>query len=67
METVLKVSGMSCQGCVKSVTRVLSEVADVSAVDVSLENAEARIQHAEGASVEAMRQAIEDAGFEVGG
>jgi len=40
METVeLKVEGMDCQGCVKSLTRMLSGVPGVSKVDVSLERA----------------------------
>ena len=38
METVeLKVEGMDCQGCVKSVSRMLSGVAGVQQVEVSLE------------------------------
>jgi copper chaperone len=37
METVeLKVEGMDCQGCVKSVTRMLTGVPGVEKVDVSL-------------------------------
>ena len=44
METVeLKVEGMDCQGCVKSVTRMLTGVAGVQSVDVSLEEARARV------------------------
>lgn len=44
METVeLKVEGMDCQGCVKSVTRMLSGVAGVEKVDVSLEEGRARV------------------------
>ena len=40
MQTVeLKVEGMDCQGCVKSLTRMLSGVPGVSKVDVSLERA----------------------------
>ena len=36
METIdLKIQGMTCGGCVKSVTRVLTGVAGVTAVDVS--------------------------------
>ena len=46
METVeLKVEGMDCQGCVKSVTRMLSGVAGVENVDVSLEKALARVTY----------------------
>ena len=37
METVeLKVEGMDCEGCVKSVTRMLSGLPGVQKVDVSL-------------------------------
>ena len=43
METIdLKIEGMTCGGCVKSVMRVLSGVAGVSAADVSLEEGRAR-------------------------
>ena len=46
METVeLKVDGMDCQGCVKSVTRMLYGVAGVASVDVSLEQGRARITY----------------------
>ena len=40
--TTIKVSGMTCQGCVRSVTRVLQAIPGVDAVDVSLERGEAR-------------------------
>ena len=46
METVeLKVEGMDCQGCVKSVTRMLTGVAGVQDVDVSLEDGRARVTY----------------------
>ena len=46
METVeLKVGGMDCQGCVKSVTRMLSGVPGVETVDVSLEEGRARVTY----------------------
>ncbi|MCP5268845.1 MAG: heavy-metal-associated domain-containing protein [Zoogloeaceae bacterium] len=65
METVIKVGGMSCQGCVKNITGVLQVLPGVSAVVVSLEENEARISHDENqASVAALRAAIEDAGFD---
>ena len=42
METVtLKVTGMTCTGCVRSVKRVLEKVQGVVSVEVSLERAEA--------------------------
>ena len=43
METVeLKVEGMDCDGCVKSVTRMLSGLAGVQKADVSLAQASAK-------------------------
>ena len=66
METmVLKVGGMSCGGCVKSVTGVLEALPGVSKADVSLEKAEAAVSYEPGqATREQMVQAIDDAGFE---
>jgi len=64
METVVKVGGMKCGGCVKSVTGVLSELPDVQKVDVSLEQNEARVEHGAGCTLEAIKNAIEDAGFD---
>lgn len=66
METmVLKVGGMSCGGCVKSVTGVLEALPGVSKADVSLEKAEAVVSYEPGqATREQMVQVIDDAGFE---
>jgi copper chaperone len=66
METmILKVSGMSCGGCVRSVTGVLEALPGVSKADVSLEKNEAVISFEVGkVSREQMVQAIDDAGFE---
>ena len=67
METqTLKISGMTCGGCVKSVTKVLSEVPGVSAVDVSLEKGAAVVSFdpvRTGATD--FKRAVEEAGFEV--
>ncbi len=63
--TMVKVGGMSCQGCVKSVTNILLALPGVKAAEVSLEAAEARVEF-DPAQVtrEALRLAIEDGGFE---
>ena len=65
METVeLKVEGMDCEGCVKSVTRMLSGVPGVQAVDVSLAEARARVTYDPAtASVPLMKKAVERAGY----
>ena len=65
METVeLKVEGMDCQGCVKSVTRMLAGVAGVDKVDVSLEEGRARVTYdpAKAGPAE-FKRAIERAGY----
>ncbi len=62
---VLKVGGMSCGGCVKSVTGVLEALPGVVKAEVSLEKAEAVVSYESGqATREQMVQVIDDAGFE---
>jgi copper chaperone CopZ len=64
METVLKVTGMTCQGCVRSVSRVLQELPGVETVAVSLERGEAAVVHDPGrAPLEVLRKAVDEAGF----
>ena len=65
MQTVeLKVEGMDCEGCVKSVTRMLSGVPGVEEVDVSLEQARARVTYDPARSGPAeFKRAIERAGY----
>lgn len=65
METVeLKVEGMDCEGCVKSVTRMLSGVPGVQAVDVSLAQGKARVTYDPARSgVAELKRAVERAGY----
>ena len=66
METVtLKVNGMTCQGCVRSVKNVLERVPGVLGAEVDLERGQARIQiDAARVAPNALRAAIEEAGYE---
>ena len=66
METVtLKISGMTCGGCVKSVTKVLEALDGVNKAEVSLENANAIITYdANKIQAAALIEAVEDAGFD---
>jgi copper chaperone len=60
----LKVEGMDCEGCVKSVTRMLSAVPGVSSVDVSLAQARARVTYDPAqAGVADFKRAVERAGY----
>jgi len=65
METVeLKVEGMDCEGCVKSVTRMLSGVPGVAAVEVSLEKNQARVSYDPAkSSLADLKRAVERAGY----
>ena len=69
METVrLGIDGMTCQGCVASVTRVLKALPGVQDVDVSLQARSASVSYDPArTNVPAMRSAIEDAGYGVDG
>lgn len=64
-KVTLKVGGMTCMGCVSSVTRVLQAVKGVSGVDVSLEKAQAEVSYDPGiARREDLCAAVEGAGFD---
>ena len=66
MEATMRVQGMTCGGCVASVTRVLKAIDGVDEVDVTLDAAQARIVYDPARTdVPALRKAIEDAGYDV--
>ncbi len=63
--TVLKVAGMTCGGCVRSVSNVLKALPGVANAEVSLEKSEAKVTFDPAiANQAALRKAIEDAGYE---
>jgi copper chaperone len=56
---------MTCQGCVRSVTKALQGVDGVASVEVSLEQAEAKVSYnPREVSVERLKAAVDDAGYE---
>ena len=62
----LNVTGMSFQGCVSSVTRVLKAVPGVSEVNVTLQPPLARVAYDGGrTTTAALKAAVEDAGYGV--
>jgi copper chaperone len=62
----MKVQGMTCGGCVASVTRVLKAIDGVEQVDVKLDAAQAHVTYdAARTGVPAFRKAIADAGYDV--
>ena len=67
METLtLKVTGMTCGGCVASVTRALKAAPGVSEAVVQLRPGEATITYDPAQTTAAsLKSAIEDAGYDV--
>ncbi|MDO4906279.1 heavy-metal-associated domain-containing protein [Neisseria sp.] len=66
MNTItLNIGGMTCGGCVSSVTKVLENLNGVKKAEVSLENANAVITFDAGKiRTAALIEAVEDAGFD---
>ena len=63
--TVIKIGGMSCQGCVKNISGVLGALPGVASAEVSLDAAEAKVAFdPQLIARAALLEAIEDAGFD---
>jgi copper chaperone len=62
----LKITGMTCGGCVRSVTGVLQALPGVESVSVSLEQGQAQVRFDPAQVTPAqLAAAVEDAGFDV--
>ena len=62
----LNVKGMSCMGCVRSVKVLLSALPGVERVEVDLASGHVEVSHDPSrCSLEAMRAAIQDGGYNV--
>lgn len=64
MSDIYKVNGMTCGGCAKSVTNAIVGAAPGAEVDVKLDDKTVVV---DGANEAAVKQAVEDAGFEFAG
>ena len=64
MATV-KIQGMSCQHCVKAVTKALSDIEGISHVVVNLEKGEASFDETKAVDMSVIRERVKKAGFEV--
>lgn len=69
MQTIiLTITGMTCGGCVNSVTRVLKELPGINQVLVTLLPSQAKISFDENlVSVNVLSAAVQKAGFTVSG
>jgi copper chaperone len=65
-DLTLPITGMTCGGCVRSVTAVLQALPGVESVSVSLEPGQAQVRFdAAQVSPAQLQAAIEDAGFDI--
>lgn len=64
-ELELKIEGMTCEHCVRTVTNALSSVKGVSRVEVSLETGRARVELEEDVPLEELKRAVEEWGYRV--
>lgn len=65
METILKVNGMTCGHCKAAVTKAVEGVSDTNNIVVSLENKEVSFKHIQSDTVEKVKEAIEDQGYDI--
>jgi copper chaperone len=65
MAAVLKVKGMSCQHCVMSVTKALSQLDGIKNVQVDLAKGEIRFDNTNEVPSNRIEKVITDAGYEV--
>jgi copper ion binding protein len=64
MKTTLKIEGMSCDHCVKHVTEALENIAGVTSAKVSLKDKSAQVEHGDQVTVESLKAAVTEAGYE---
>ncbi len=65
MAAILKVKGMSCQHCVMSVTKALSQLEGIKNIQVDLAKGEVRFDNSKEVASNRIEKAIKDAGYEV--
>lgn len=64
-QTTLEVTGMSCDGCEANVTETLEALSGVSSATANHEIDEVRVEHDEATDAGSIREAVENAGYEV--
>jgi copper ion binding protein len=67
MKTTLNIEGMSCEHCVKHVTAALKAINGVKSAKVSLKDKKAVVDHKDSVTLDSMKAAVVEAGYEVAG
>lgn len=65
METTLNVQGMTCNHCKQAVEGAVSELTGVNSAVVDLEANNVTVSHNEDVTINQMKEAIEDQGYDV--
>lgn len=66
LQATIQIEGMTCGGCVNSVTNALKQVQGVNNVNVSLADKQAVIDFDDSqTTIDTLKEAIEDAGYDV--
>ncbi|PGS55867.1 cation transporter [Bacillus sp. AFS041924] len=65
METILKVNGMTCGHCKAAVMKAVEGVSGTNNVIVSLENKEVTFNSSNDETIEKVKEAIEDQGYDI--
>jgi copper chaperone len=65
-KTILNVDGMSCEHCVKAITKAVGALPGVESVAVSLESKTVTVEHdTTQASLEKIKSEIEEQGYDI--
>ena len=64
MTTTLRITGMTCNNCVRHVGEALKKVAGVANVEISLPEGQAMVDHDDLTTLPALVAAVESAGYE---
>ena len=64
MTTTLNIEGMSCEHCVAHVRNALEAVKGVSSAMVNLKQKNAQVEHNDSVSIDALKAAVSEAGYE---
>jgi len=65
-KSIFPVGGMTCASCVARVEEALSSVPGVISANVNLASEKATVEYTEGTGIADLRQAVKDAGYELG-
>lgn len=65
MHVLIKVEGMSCQNCVKHVTEAIKNAQPVETVTIHLEDKTVMLTGTTPLNLEQLKNAIEEAGYDV--